>query len=65
MNTRGCGPLPCAPEPIPLTEHDMRERERLLQAMDLDIADAANPEAVGRGVMEALIWLSTPQHRRT
>eukprot|EP00974_Lingulodinium_polyedra_P084855 8213643-Lingulodinium_polyedra.AAC.1 len=33
--------------------------------MDRDMTDAANPDTAGRGIMEALIWLSTPQHRRT
>eukprot|EP00974_Lingulodinium_polyedra_P109629 10606044-Lingulodinium_polyedra.AAC.1 len=64
MNTRGCGPLPHEPEPIPFTEHDLRERERLLQAMDLDVADATASDAPGRGIMEAFIWLCTAQHRR-
>eukprot|EP00974_Lingulodinium_polyedra_P113955 11032764-Lingulodinium_polyedra.AAC.1 len=32
--------------------------------MDLDVADTTASEAPGRGIMEALIWLSTAQHRR-
>eukprot|EP00974_Lingulodinium_polyedra_P002874 269095-Lingulodinium_polyedra.AAC.1 len=32
--------------------------------MDLEAADATAPDAPGRGIMEALLWLSTAQHRR-
>eukprot|EP00974_Lingulodinium_polyedra_P087781 8512163-Lingulodinium_polyedra.AAC.1 len=32
--------------------------------MDLDAADATASDAPGRGTMEALVWLSTAQHRR-